>query len=174
MASPNITAPPGAGNGTFYIEHPKRPRQLVLAAGFHRAIADEQMADLLAFYRSQFPVRAISIRMENRKFGFARGAGAGNGGPFSAKATMRDERVLSLEETYDPGELVPLVTPLVWLDEFKSVRSGAQRTSGGTTRFTSAVSLAFGLEAEIAEAFGIEAGWCTEFQLSIEVTFDAG
>ncbi len=162
---------PWCGNGTFYIEHPKRPGRLVLAASFHPAMADEQMADLLAFYRSRFPVRAISIRMENRKFGVAGGATGGR--PFSAKATMHDERVLSVAETYDPAELVPLTEQLVWLDEFKSLQSGARRTSGGTTSFTSAHSLAFGLEAGIAGAFGIEAGWCSEFQLSIEVAFGA-
>ncbi|HEY1931160.1 MAG TPA: hypothetical protein VGG99_04045 [Acetobacteraceae bacterium] len=159
------------GNGTFYIEHPKRPGRLVLAASFHRAMADEQMADLLAFYRSKFPVRSISIRMENRKFGVV--VGATGGGPFSAKAMMHDERVLRIAENYDPAELVPLTEQLVWLDEFKSLQSGARRTSGGTTSFTGAHSLAFGLEAGISGAFGIEAGWCSEFQLSIEVAFEA-
>ena len=91
---------PWCGNGTFYIEHPKRPGLLVLAAGFHRAMADEQMADLLAFYRSEYPVRAISICMENRHFGYAGGSfsntggdgtGAGKGGPFSGKAKVSNE-----------------------------------------------------------------------------------
>ena len=70
------------------------------------------MADLLAFYRSGYPVRAISIRMENRNFGFADGAGAGSSdagagkdGPFFAKAKMSDERVLSPKETYAPLSL---------------------------------------------------------------------
>jgi len=110
------------------------------------------MAVLLAFYRSGYPVRAISIRMENRNFGFADGAGAGSSdagagkdGPFFAKAKMSDERVLSLKETYAPSELVPLAEPLVWLDEFKSLQRGASRTSRRITSFTSANSLAFGL-----------------------------
>jgi hypothetical protein len=155
----------------FYFEHPKEEKLLVRAKSFHAAIADEQMRDLVAFYRSIRPVSRIRIMMESRDDGKARTGGMSQAGPVSGEANFNRSLSAELVEQYDAPELVPLVNPPRWMDRFQSLLEGAKRACAGSTAFSQDHDMSFGLGATAAKLFEFEASWASRQLLRVEVTF---
>jgi len=159
-------------NGAYYIGHPKDPNVLVLASGFHTAMIDEQMQDIIAFYRSVFPVSRIAIEIsDSKKVEVDVNATTGKGIKASGKAKFRESRSFRIAEEYDRPQIVPLDGPLRWIDQFRAILQGAKRATGGSTKFEMDHDLSFGLKGDLAKLVGVGSSWESNFTLSIDVRF---